>query len=63
MIVLQSEPLGYSPAIPDLVVMIVAVLIRKALVAVSQSAHESCFIHFFIISLPNIIYEIRTSST
>jgi hypothetical protein len=30
-------------------------------VAVSQSAHESCFIHFFIISLPNIIYEIRTS--
>src|SRR6202051_114579 len=30
MIVLQSEPLGYSPAIPDLVVTIVAVLISES---------------------------------
>ena len=51
MIVLQSEPLGYSPAIPDLVVMIVAVC---------QSMWESCFIYLFIISLPNIIYERQT---
>ena len=40
------------PAIPDLVVTIMAV---------SQGTRESCFIHFFIISLPNIIYEIWTS--
>src|SRR5882762_1259474 len=30
MIVLQSEPLSYSPAIPDLVVTIVAVLISES---------------------------------
>ena len=47
MIVLQSEPLRYSPAIPDLVVTIVAVLILESACG-CVSKHTQVLFHSFL---------------